>query len=72
MKLITKDAEDVRRLSDLAFFDRNVFMAGFLNVLPVAIGNPREHALSFALAWNRLYPDEAMEFEDLLKRVGIS
>ncbi len=67
-----KDAMDIGRLSDLAFFDREVFMAGFLNVLPVALGNAREHALSFAQVWNRLYPDEAVEFEDLLKRVGIS
>lgn len=67
-----KDAMDIGRLSDLAFFDREVFMAGFLNVLPVAVGNPREHALSFAQIWNRLYPDEAVELEDLLKRVGAS
>ena len=71
-RFVAKDAEDIVRLSALASFDRKVMMSGFLNVLPVAIGNPRDHAQSFAMAWNRLYPDEPVELEDLLMRAGIS
>jgi len=71
-RFVAKDAEDIARLAALPSFDREVLMSGFLNVLPVAIGNPREHALSFLMAWNRLYPDEATALEDLLLRAGVS
>jgi hypothetical protein len=70
-RFVAKDAEDIARLSALASFDRKVMMTGFLNVLPFAIGNPREHALSFAMAWNRLYPDEPVELENLLTRARL-
>lgn len=71
-RFVAKDAEDIKRLASLPEFENTRFMDGFMNVLPVAIGNPREHALSFVLAWNRLYPDEPMELEDVLERAGIT
>ena len=71
-RFVAKDAEDIRRLSALSLFDRKIFLAGFLNVLPFVIGDPREHALSFAQIWNRLYAGEALDFETLLKRAGLS
>lgn len=69
-RFAAKDAEDIRRLAELDSFDRDRFLEGFLEVLPVAIGQPRWHAQSFSLVWNRLYPDRALTTEDLLERAG--
>ncbi len=62
-----KDADDIALLAALPGFDRQRFREGFLNVLPVAIGNKRWHAQSFAMAWNRLWPDSPVDAEDLVR-----
>jgi len=67
----SKDADDIQRLASIPEFDRERFLAGFLNVLPVAIGNPQMHAHSFTMAWNGLYPGQDLAPEEILDRAGI-
>lgn len=62
-----KDAQDIARLAALSQFKRDEFKKRFLSVLAVAIGEPRWHAQSFSMIWNRLFPDDAIETDDLLK-----
>jgi len=71
-RFLSKDADDIERLASLPPFQRERFLSGFLNVLPVAIGDARVHAQSFAMAWNGLYPGEPMDPQDVLKRAGRS
>lgn len=53
-RLLSKDADDILRLAGLAGFDRDLFRRGFESALPSAIGDPRWHAQSFKLVWERL------------------
>ncbi len=70
-RFAAKDAEDILKLSTVADFDPDLFQAGFVNVLPVSIGNQRDHAISFVIAWNRLYPDRKLEVDEIWKRAGL-
>ncbi len=70
-RFVAKDAEDIKRLAALRCFSREKFLEGFLKVLPAAVGEPRWHAQSFSLIWNRLYPDRSLDMEELLARAGI-
>jgi len=65
-RFAAKDAEDIARLAALSGFDRDVFLTRFREVLPTAIGDLHWHAQSFAMIWNRLYPDRRFETEDIL------
>lgn len=64
----SKDAIDIARLASLPDFDFEAFRRRFLRVLPVAIGDQRYHAQSFALAWNALRPGKPVEVDALLKK----
>jgi hypothetical protein len=70
-RFMAKDAEDIRNLASLPGFDRSRFRDGFVDVLTVAIGNPREHAHCFSTVWNKLWPGEPIEAAELLRRAGI-
>lgn len=67
-RLAAKDADDIALLAGLPAFRRKRFLAGFLDVLPVAIGDQRHHAVSFAMVWNRLWPKEPITEEQLLRK----
>ena len=70
-RYVAKDAEDIARLASGASFDPAAFRSRFLSTLPVAIGQPRVHAQSFALVWNALYPSEPATIESVLELAGI-
>jgi len=70
-RFAAKDADDIERLARTADFDADAFRERFTRTLPVAIGEPITHAMSFCLAWNALYPDQRIDFEDLLAECGL-
>ncbi len=67
-----KDSEDIFRLVKLDGFDRDRFVDGFIETLPRALGSFRLHAQSFALTWNKLYPDKLLSIEELLRRASLN
>ncbi len=70
-RYVAKDAEDIARLAAGSAFDPAAFRSRVLSTLPVAIGQPRVHAQSFALVWNALYPGEPTTIEAVLEAAGI-
>lgn len=63
-----KDADDIARLASRPGFDRSRFRAGFENAVVATIGDPRWHAQSFEMLWNRLYPEQPLSRNELLPR----
>jgi hypothetical protein len=70
-RFVAKDVEDIQQLFALSSFDLNLFRNRFYSVLPVAIGDPRWHAQSFAILWNRQMPDNPLSVEQILDACGL-
>ena len=70
-RFVAKDVEDIQRLFALSSFDANLFRNRFYSVLPIAIGDPRWHAQSFVILWNKQVPDRPLSVEQVLDACGI-
>jgi hypothetical protein len=72
-RFLTKDQDDLYRLAQLPEFDRALFLRSFLSVLRFSIGDKRQDALSFALAWNALFDSESvLDIDELLRLAGLT
>jgi hypothetical protein len=72
LRLNSKDAGDIRTLSGLAGFDPVAMRRLFASVLPLSLGRPSWHAQSFAMVWNRLFPDQPVTQAQILAEAGIT
>jgi hypothetical protein len=70
-RFLAKDADDIASLFHTPGFGHRAWRRRFIDTLPYVIGEPRWHAQSFVMIWNRLVPEEPLRVEDVVGVVDV-